>query len=444
MKVVKSLFVVPLISIISTFCQAACPPEITFSKSPQTLGVLRTFALDVADVDLDGDNDVFVASYHDNYFGPSQLWLNIGDGTFSLSPESFPLSDVHGVAIRDLNGDTYPDIFLISQASPSKVFFNDGTGTFLAGSQDIGMAADLPFLIEMGDIDNDGDLDALIACGVGIQLWLNDSTGVFTLTSTLAAGRVGCINLADVNGDTYLDLFIAFSDQPDEVWLNDGSGSFMNSGQTLGSSAGYGYPASGDIDGDGDIDFAVGNSVQGVTIWLNQNNTGTFVDAGFYLEPGTPRVGLLDADGDGDLDIITGHPTNGTKLWKNTGSASFSPVGPIFGSARALCIGCTDFDGDSDNDVVFGYGETDGGNPIYFNESADTCCCVGVRGNVNASGIVDLSDLSALVSYLTGGGYMLPCSVEANVNGAGIVDLGDLSALVSYLTGGGYSLQNCP
>lgn len=70
-------------------------------------------------------------------------------------------------------------------------------------------------------------------------------------------------------------------------------------------------------------------------------------------------------------------------------------------------------------------------------------CCQGVTGNVNMSGIVDLSDLSALVSYLTGGGYVLPCSKEANVNSSGIVDLSDLSSLVSYLTGGGYVLPGC-
>jgi len=73
----------------------------------------------------------------------------------------------------------------------------------------------------------------------------------------------------------------------------------------------------------------------------------------------------------------------------------------------------------------------------------DACCCVGVRGNVNYAGIVDLSDLSALVSYLTGGGYSIQCPNEVNVNGAGIVDLADLSALVSYLTGGGYVLPSC-
>ncbi|PWB68091.1 hypothetical protein C3F09_12295 [candidate division GN15 bacterium] len=74
----------------------------------------------------------------------------------------------------------------------------------------------------------------------------------------------------------------------------------------------------------------------------------------------------------------------------------------------------------------------------------DACCCIDRRGNVNYAGIVDLSDLSSLVSYLTGGGYVLPCPNGANVNGAGIVDLSDLSALVSYLTGGGYVLPHCP
>lgn len=72
-----------------------------------------------------------------------------------------------------------------------------------------------------------------------------------------------------------------------------------------------------------------------------------------------------------------------------------------------------------------------------------TGCCVGSSGDVNMAGIVDLADLSALVSFLTGGGYTLPCQGEANVNALGIVDLADLSALVAYLTGGGYVLPSC-
>jgi plastocyanin len=76
--------------------------------------------------------------------------------------------------------------------------------------------------------------------------------------------------------------------------------------------------------------------------------------------------------------------------------------------------------------------------------AAPPSCCVGKRGNVNMTSIVDLSDLSSLVSFLTGGGFVLPCVDAANVNGSGIIDLSDLSALVSFLTGGGFVLPNCP
>jgi hypothetical protein len=71
-------------------------------------------------------------------------------------------------------------------------------------------------------------------------------------------------------------------------------------------------------------------------------------------------------------------------------------------------------------------------------------CCVGMRGNVDGHGIVELADLSALISYLTGGGYVPPCMDLANVNGAGITDLADLSMLIAYLTGLPVTLVPCP
>jgi hypothetical protein len=80
----------------------------------------------------------------------------------------------------------------------------------------------------------------------------------------------------------------------------------------------------------------------------------------------------------------------------------------------------------------------------YWVANCRCCGCVGKRGNVNQSGVIDSADLAALVSYLTKGGYVLPCYDCANVNGEGIVDSADLAALVSYLTGGGFVLPNCP
>lgn len=70
-------------------------------------------------------------------------------------------------------------------------------------------------------------------------------------------------------------------------------------------------------------------------------------------------------------------------------------------------------------------------------------CCVGSTGNVNMIGSVDLSDLTALVQYLTGYGYVPLCIEEANINNVGIVDLSDLSALVSHLTGGDFVFPPC-
>jgi hypothetical protein len=62
-------------------------------------------------------------------------------------------------------------------------------------------------------------------------------------------------------------------------------------------------------------------------------------------------------------------------------------------------------------------------------------CCTGTRGNVNALGSIDLSDLSLLISYLvTTPKPVLPCLEAANVNGLSGVDLSDLSLLIAYLT----------
>jgi hypothetical protein len=74
------------------------------------------------------------------------------------------------------------------------------------------------------------------------------------------------------------------------------------------------------------------------------------------------------------------------------------------------------------------------------------CCCSGRRGNVNndRSEVVDLSDLSTLVAYLTSALTVLPCQLGADFDGNGIVDSADLSRMVAYLTGGTTSPASCP
>lgn len=134
------------------------------------------------------------------------------------------------------------------------------------------------------------------------------------------------------------------------------------------------------------------------------------------LVGGDIEVCVLYSQGD-----ITG-PENELELWHHNGSVWTEVTQSVDTITNTICGLVTSL------------------SPFLVTEP----CCLGVTGNINTVGIVDLADLSALVSYLTGGGYVLPCFDEANVNTSGIVDLADLSALVSYLTGGGYVMPNCP
>jgi hypothetical protein len=175
--------------------------------------------------------------------------------------------------------------------------------------------------------------------------------------------------LVDVNDDGVLEMILCEHGRPAAIWINDGAGNFTESGDIVGTSIGYDRIDSGDIDGDGDIDFAFGNFDVGVQVWLNQNNTGSFTAAGPAFEPLVMTFRLIDADLDGDLDLITASWETGTKLWLNEGAGSFLPVGFFFDEGlQVLSIGVGKLDADEDLDIVFGITESQGGNRLYFND----------------------------------------------------------------------------
>jgi uncharacterized repeat protein (TIGR01451 family) len=261
--------------------------------------------------------------------------------------------------------------------------------------------------VALGDVDSDGDLDAFVANrGQANTVWLNDGTGQFTVTAqSLGVSQSHDVALGDVDGDGDLDAFVANSPLPNTVWLNDGAGAFRDSGQRLGS-ANSEDVALGDVDGDGDLDAFVSNWQQGDAVWLN-DGTGTFtVRAQSLGAAASHAVALGDVDGDGDLDAFVG-TDEADLVWLNDGTGTFQDSGQDLDSSNSwshdVALGDLDGDGDLDvfvanpssqpNGVWLNQGGAQGGTSGVFEDSDQRLGALSSRGvalgDVNGDGDLD-------------------------------------------------------
>ena len=159
-----------------------------------------------------------------------------------------------------------------------------------------------------------------IKCTMCSQSMRDDAHGGPKKFMSWDTWRKALQGLADLDGDGDIDAFVGRDGGADSVWLNDGSGSFTDSGQSLGSGRAFGV-ALGDFDADGDMDAFVANLNAANTVWTN-NGSGVFSDSGQSLG-GTGNsngVALGDVDADGDLDVVV---ANGGWLGSATGEACF-------------------------------------------------------------------------------------------------------------------------
>jgi hypothetical protein len=228
-----------------------------------------------------------------------------------------------------------------------------GTGAmFIDSGQNLGNSRSIG--LALGDVDGDKDLDAFVAnYNQPNKVWLNDGSGsFFDSGQSLGSSNSSHVALGDVNGDGDLDAFVA-NDPPDpnKVWLNNGSGSFTDSGQSLGNSASS-QVALGDVDGDGDLDAFVAN-IEPNKVWLN-DGSGSFTDSGQNLgSSNSLGLALGDVDVDGDLDAFVANHDGGqpNKVWLNDGSGSFTDSGQNLGSSCSDDLVLGDMDGDENLDA---------------------------------------------------------------------------------------------
>ena len=358
-----------------TATATATPVSGTFVDSEQSLGSAYDRGVALGDVDGDGDLDAFVANS-----GANKVWCNDGgvqggtQGTFSDSGQSLGSANSHGLALGDVDGDGDLDAIVANYGQANRVWLNNGgaqggtPGSFSDSGQSLGGANS--YSVALGDVDGDGDLDVFVANNGANKVWLNDggaqggTPGAFTDSGQgLGSTRSMGVVLGDVNGDGNLDAFVANLGHPNKVWLSNGMGTFNDSGQSLGNSLSYGL-ALGDVDGDGHLDAFVTNS--GINkVWVN-GGAGIFGDSGQSLGSSSSyAVALKDVDGDGHLDAFVANYNQANKVWLNNGTGSFSDSGQTLGSSLSRDVALGDMDGDGDLDAfVVNYGQA---NTVWWN-----------------------------------------------------------------------------
>jgi hypothetical protein len=354
----------------------------TFTDVTASAGIansMEAMGLAVGDYNNDGWPDLYVTGY-----GASKLYRNSGKGTFTdVTAQAGVNNALWGTsaAFFDYDNDSHLDLFVCNyltydeknlpctfyegkpycsiknfKGSASRLFHNNGNGTFTDVSDKAGVAN--PKGKGLGvvalDYDNDGRVDLFQANDAAANfLYHNNGDGKFAEVALEAGvafdpnggarGGMGT-DAEDLDGDGYLEIFVAnFSSETNALFHNDHEGLFTETTNKLGLGA-VSLPMSGfgsrffDYNNDGLVDLFVHNGHPFEPInklfpemsyreppFLFENTGKGFRDVAgehgsalkkFYAGRGL-AVGDLDNDGDPDLLLINvGEPP---RLLRNDG-----------------------------------------------------------------------------------------------------------------------------
>jgi enediyne biosynthesis protein E4 len=230
-----------------------------------TSAARKGLALAIGDIDLDGDLDIYVA----NDTNPNQLWINDGRGGLKESAQLFGVAYSEagaelgnmGADFSDINNDQLLDIVCTTfQTETTSIYRQEQPMLFREVSDSIGIGetarAHLKFGVDFFDADNDGDEDLIVANG-----HVEDNIGEYTESISFA--------------------------QQTTLYENLGNGKFSDISDAAGVAlqpklVGRGL-ATGDLDGDGDLDFIIATNGGKPQIGINvTEKRGNFV--GLWLE----------------------------------------------------------------------------------------------------------------------------------------------------------------
>ncbi len=344
--------------------------------------------MEFADIDGNGNIDILSIGDHGSpYVNTNEhgimVWFGDGNGNWSVYQNgNFGYG---GIAIGDVNNDGLLDVGYAMHHNCSSNDFGDqlievalGDGTGINWTPwDDGLATNGEtwgmFGTDFADVDNDGDLDVgsnSFGCCAGVHIYLNQGDGSWIQSFGFIGGNSEeDFVFGDINNDGNVDF--AVGHQFGTVYFGDGTGNFTLNDVNLPSPGNIGHrgTALGDVNNDGAKDLSFINNNGGIDLWIWDDGQGLWIDFSGNL----PSSGnydltqLYDMNADGHIDVCAfGNGTftlwlgDGTGNW--TQDAQFNTPSP--GDGEAFRVG-GDIDHNGFPDIVLVADE--GSWPIYQN-----------------------------------------------------------------------------
>lgn len=400
----QMLIALMIVLLTSLYClsRGECAPTFSENGAAVFLGLdilSESRSASLADIDNDGDLDVFFQGGGTGFSGAQQLLRNnlaeLGILSFTNMTSTLPagLSASWSAAWGDYNGDGFVDVFVgqsnTASGAAGDVFRNNGPAGF--SNESVATNLDDPAFHQneaWADIDNDRDLDLIIGMEgpEKHEIYLQGSGQVFTPVGAAVGFQQNLgwkgygMAIGDTDDDGDLDIYISTCRSDNNVRNNfyenqlaeTGFLSFVdiadsNGTQNMRNTYGAEFH---DFDNDGKLDlFVVGADQQPSKIYRNLGNnqftdvdtiTGhaLLTDVGGDLNGGKP----VDYDNDGDLDLffhdhLARPGTNkARKLYRNDGNWQFTDVTVSEGihSTNEGAYDSTwgDLDRDGDQDLI--------------------------------------------------------------------------------------------
>ncbi len=298
----------------------------------------------LGDVDGDGDLDAFIPSHNSS---DRFLWLNDGEGGYSLSDASFPMFGfVFALELSDFDGDGDLDLLFVDSYYFVS-YLNDGFGGFSV-SQEVRMHLRSARFV---DVDGDSDLDLIGYDGSRLVVYIKDEAARLGDSIEFEVGwRIGNMNVGDFNEDGLLDVLIREDMRaPVSLWFGDGAGGFEDSGTRIidGSVAVVDVV---DFNNDGHLDVVTHGDIyrlrKGLKLWFG-NGHGQFSDSGIRFDADDPLVIFEHLNNDEHLDLVLVEKEGAVKIYLNGPSQSDSDSD---GEGDA-CDTLNDRDGDQVDDL---------------------------------------------------------------------------------------------